>query len=373
MTADARSVALDALVAIEADRSYANLRLGGILSRSDLDERDRRFATDLVYGSIRYRRALDFLADRFLSSDPPAAARNALRLGAYQLRYTDVPDHAAVSATVAAAPRRYRGLVNAILRKVATSPVRWPDDATRLSYPEWILDRLTEDLGPGDALDMAEAMNRPPEVEMRDDGYIQDRASTWVVDEVGAAAGDLVVDLCAAPGGKATGMGASGATVVAVDQRPGRVELMARNVASLGAGTVMCAVGDGRLPPLRPDSADAVLVDAPCSGLGVLRRRADARWRIDAEAPTRLALLQRELLSAAADLVAPGGLLVYSVCTVTTAETVTVADRFSDADERFTSEPPQSGRWRSWGSGGIVLPQDHDSDGMAVFRWRRTA
>lgn len=371
MTQPARTVALEALVAIEADGSYANLRLGPILERSGLDDRDRRLVTELVYGAIRQRRALDFLADRFLSSDPPPVPRNALRLGAYQLRYTDIPDHAAVSATVESVPKRYRGLVNAVLRKVATQPVTWPNESTRLSYPEWIMDRLTADLGADDAKAMAETMNKAPEVHTRSDGYIQDRSSLWVVDEVGAHGGDLVIDVCAAPGGKATAMASAGATVIAVDRRQSRVALMAGNASKYGAGSMACAVGDATAPPFHGAPADKVLVDAPCSGLGVLRRRADARWRLDADAPARLSLIQQRILASSADLVAPGGRLVYSACTVTEEETTGVASAFTAVDSRFEAEPLTGDVWREWGSGGLVLPQDHDSDAMAVFRWRR--
>jgi len=224
-----RKVALDALVEIEAGGAYANLKLGPVLERSGLDERDRRLVTELVYGTIRRRRALDYLVDRFLVNDPPPTARAALRLGAYQLRFTDVPDHAAVSATVDVVPKRFRGLVNAVLRKVATSPVAWPDDATRLSYPDWIVERLVDDLGTEEALDALETMNRAPDVTTRDDGYVQDRSSQRVVAALGAGPGDLVVDVCAAPGGKATALAADGARVIAADLRPKRVRLIATN------------------------------------------------------------------------------------------------------------------------------------------------
>ena len=366
----ARRVALDALIQIEKDDAYANLRLDAVLRRSKLDERDRRLVTDLVYGSIRRRRSLDFLADRFLSSPPAAPARAALRLGAYQLRFTDIPDHAAVSATVSAVPPRTRGLVNAILRKIATAPVEWPDDATRLSYPDWIVERVNNDLGPIDGLAALETMNAAPQVTLRDDGYTQDLASQWVAELVGACDGEVVVDLCAAPGGKATAMGASGATVVAADVRPGRVGLVAANAVRTGAASVFALVADGRHPAVRPGIADRVLVDAPCSGLGVLRRRVDARWRIRPGDVDNLAVLQRELLEAALCLVRPGGRLVYSVCTLTRAESVDVASAFGDAHPELEAEPVTGGPWREWGDGAILLPQDADTDGMCVFRWR---
>jgi 16S rRNA (cytosine967-C5)-methyltransferase len=370
---DARAVALDALIRIEKDNSFANLRLGPMLTRSGLDERDRRLVSELVYGTIRQQRALDYLVDRFISADPPAQARAALRLGAYQLRYTDIPDHAAVSATVTVTPRRYAGLVNAVLRKVAKSPVNWPDEPTRLSIPDWIYQRLCADLGVDAATAAIEAQNRAPSVTVREDGYTQDASSQRVVEELAIRDGELVVDVCAAPGGKATGMAAAGAQVIALDLRAKRVGLIASNAARLGLANVYPAVADGRALPIRPGSADVVLVDAPCSGLGVLRRRADARWRISEDDVTRLGAIQRALLESAATLVKPGGRLAYSVCTLTAAETTEVAEPFTAAHPEFLAQPiGSSGEWMPWGSGGVLLPQDTDSDGMALFVWQRS-
>lgn len=380
--AGSRRVALDALVDIEEAGSFANLRLGPILARSGLDERDRRLVTELVYGTIRRRRSLDYLIDRFLVADPPLVARAALRLGAYQLRFTDIPDHAAVSATVDVTPKRFRGMVNAVLRKVATAPVHWPDDATRLSYPDWIVDRLFDDLG-DDSFDALETMNRAPEVSTRDDGYVQDRSSQRVAGAVGVQPGELVVDVCAAPGGKSTAMAAAGATVIAADLRPKRVGLVAANIERLAQvrersesddagviGPVLPLVSDASAPGLRNGCADRVLVDAPCSGLGVLRRRPDARWRIQPQDVDRLAALQLRLLEAAIPLVRPGGVLAYSVCTLTKAETIDVADRLAASHSELVPIPVDEPGWRDWGTGSLLLPQDDDSDGMALFRWR---
>ena len=366
----ARRVALDALVRIEANESYANLALSGALDRSDLDERDRGLVTELVYGTLRRRRACDYLVDRFLSSDPPAVARWALRLGAYQLHFTEIPDHAAVSATVAIVPDRLRGLVNAVLRKVSTTPVNWPGEPTRLSYPDWIVERLSADLGADDATAMLEAMNVSPQVTTREDGYTQDLASQWVAGLVPAGPGDLVVDLCASPGGKTTALAGRGVRVIAGDVRPGRGRLVSRNVEKLGlAGLVLPIVADGTAAPIRPGVADHVLVDAPCSGLGVLRRRADARWRIEAVDVERLVVLQRRLLTAAIDLVRPGGTLTYSVCTVTRAETVEQADWLATQRPDLVPLHPPAPPWRPLGGGAMLLPQDADTDGMSIFRW----
>src|SRR5829696_4597301 len=223
-----------------------------MLERSGLAERDRRFATELVYGTTRMRRACDFLVDRFVLRrlDPPTRA--VLRLGAHQLHHLGTSAHAAVSATVAVAPPRSRGLVNAVLRRVAEAPVDWPDEATRLSYPDWVVERLTADLGEPDALAALEEMDRPAEAVERPDGYVQDRASQLVVTAVGAAAGERVADVCAGPGGKATALAGAGATVLATDVRPGRAGLVVGAAGRTGtADRVRVAAADGRRPPWR--------------------------------------------------------------------------------------------------------------------------
>ena len=370
---DARRLALEVLGRIERGGAYANLALRAALDRCDLDRRDRAFVTDLVYGTTRMRRACDHLIDRFLHDEIQPEVRTVLRLGAYQLHWAGVPPHAAVSATVAVAPRRVQGLCNAVLRRVADYQPTWPGPAVELSVPDWLIDRLVADLGLDDALAALAAMNRPAPAVVRDDGYYQDRASQLVADLTGEGLvpGGRVLDLCAAPGGKATALAAAGASVVAADLRPARLGLVAQNADRLGHAVALVAA-DGRTPPFRPRSFDRVLVDAPCSGLGVLRRRADARWRGDEADLADLALLQAELLAGAAALVRPGGQLVYSVCTVTEAETAGVDRRFRGAEPRAEPEPV-GWPWRphgDHGSGGLLLPQDLDSEGMAVFRYR---
>jgi len=367
----ARDVAYDILKRIDSGGAFANLVLGPQLEKSELDGRDRGLVTELVYGTTRMRRACDYAVDRFLLSpvDPPI--RTLLRLGAYQIIFLRIPPHAAVSETVELAPKKVRGLVNAVLRRVADQPLEWPNDPTRLSYPDWILDLLARDHGLADATAALTTMNDAPEVSERADGYVQDIASQWVVDEVDAQAGQVVLDVCAAPGGKATGLAASGATVIAGDRKKSRAGLVTSNAERLGSETLTALVADACHPPFAPASFDRVLVDAPCSGLGVLRRRADARWRIEPEAPGRLAELQVEMLNAVAPLVKPGGILVYSVCTVTDEETRAV---FDQAPDGFTPIPlvnPE--RWRPWGDGGVLLPHDHNTDGMAVIRLERVA
>ncbi|MGY6502279.1 MAG: transcription antitermination factor NusB [Acidimicrobiales bacterium] len=365
-----RRLAIEALTRIDVDGAYANLALPSILSASRLDVRDRALATELVYGTTRMRRACDHLVDRFVLRDVDPAVRSALRLGAYQLRFTAVPDHAAVSTTVEAVGGRARGFVNAILRRVADADVDWPDDATRLSYPDWIVERLRTDLGDEAALGALEAMNEAPDVTVRADGYTQDLASQWVVDLVGAQPGERVADVCAAPGGKATGLARSGAWVTASDLRPSRVQLVTANAAKTGSSRLAVLVADAASPPYRPGAFDRVLVDAPCSGLGVLRRRPDARWRIRPGDLDRLAALQQSVVSAAVPLLRPGGILVYSVCTLSSSETLGVDDHLIAAHPELDPLEVPGSPWIPHGRGAMLLPQAAGTDGMMVLRLR---
>ncbi|MCU1370503.1 MAG: putative rRNA methyltransferase [Ilumatobacteraceae bacterium] len=370
---DARRVAVDALVRIERDGAYANILLPKLLARSGLAERDRAFATQLVYGTVRMQRSCDWFVSRFALGDLDDAVRAALRVGAFQLRFLGTPPHAAVSATVEVVPRKARGLVNAVLRKVADAEDAWPSDAVRLSYPDWVVERLTADLGAEETMAALTSMNGAATTNERADGYTQDPASRWVVDAVGASAGERVLDLCAAPGGKATALAGDGAVVVASDVRRRRVGLIAGNAERVGltADQLQAVAADGTRPPFAEASFHRVLVDAPCSGLGSLRRRPDARWRVDAAAPQRLARLQSQLLAAAAPLVVPGGSLTYSVCTLTVAETTGVAEQFAAGHPGWAPVAAPTDPWIAWGSGALLLPQAAETDGMAVFTWRR--
>ncbi len=364
----ARLLAFRCLQRIDHQGAYANLVLSAELQRSKLVERDRHFATELVYGTTRMRRACDALVDRFVSKAPSPEVRTVLRLGAYQLHFTQVPPHAAVSETVGLAPKAARGFVNAVLRKVADTPMEWPSDSVRLSYPDWIVASLVAELGVDDAMATLAMMNEAPSATERDDGYTQDLGSQWVSAAVPAVAGDLVLDACAAPGGKATAIAAPGVFVVAGDLQPQRVGLIAANVSRLGTSQVAPIVSDATNAPFRSGSFDHVLIDAPCSGLGSLRRRADARWRITATDVGELAILQQRMIDECSSLVKVGGVLVYSVCTLLAAESI---DHTMPSGFEPIVEPPV-GQWRALGDGWRLLPHDAGTDGMIVLRYRRT-
>jgi 16S rRNA (cytosine967-C5)-methyltransferase len=377
---------------VEVERgAYANLLLPDLLARSGLAERDRAFATELTYGCLRMLRACDWLVDRFARGALEPTVRAALRVGTYQILYTRVPAHAAVAATVDEVDGPARGLVNAVLRKVVglveQGPLRWPDPATRLSYPDWVIARLAADLGVDTAREALEVMNQPAVVTTRLDGYIQDRASQMVAAEVAQhlPPDAAVLDLCAAPGGKATALayGPSGPqppgvvphrvpqVVLAADMSAARIGVIARNIERLALPNVFPVMADGRRPPFAPGRFDAVLVDAPCSGLGVLRRRPDARWRVQADEVDRLARLQRQLLEAAAPLVRPGGVLAYSVCTLTEAETTGVDRWLGDTQPDWEALPPPRAPWMPVGRGARLLPQTEGTDGMFLLVVRR--
>ena len=366
-----RRLALDVLGRIERDGAYANLALRAALDRCNLDRRDRAFVTDLVYGTTRMRRACDHLVDRFLDNSVEPEVRTILRLGAYQLHWTGVPAHAAVDTTVSEAPRRARSLCNAVLRRIADHQPEWPGPAVEYSYPDWLVNRLVADLGSDDALVALATMNKPTVSVVRDDGYRQDRASQLVAELVADGArndGTPLLDLCAGPGGKATTLVSTTPAVVAGDISQTRLGLVRHNAENLGL-SLSLVQADGREPPYRSGAFQRVLVDAPCSGLGVLRRRADARWRITESDMANLVLLQGALLRAALPLVAPDGLLIYSVCTLTRAETLGVDESFR-VGTGARSKGPLPNPWRPYGPGGLLLPQDLDSEGMAVFIYR---
>ena len=371
--ADTRALAIRVVHEVGAGARTSSA-LHAALLHTDLDPRDRAFVTELAHGTVRMQRPCDLLIDRHASRTPDAEVRAVLRVGVYQLVFLGTPPHAAVSATVAATRPKVRGFVNAVLRRVAEEVARggeWPTVGDELSYPDWLIDTLIDDLGEADAIDALAAMNNAEQAAARADGYIQGGSSVAVVNEVGAADGDIVIDLCAAPGGKTTGLAALGAIVIGVELSASRVAPFGATCERFGAGRAFPVQGDAAAPPIRQGSADYVLVDAPCSGLGALGRRSDARWRIGRDDSARLARVQLRMLIAAYDLLKPGGTLVYSVCTMSKAETLGVASEFEATTSAEYLRLIDKEFWRVLGHGGLALPQDHGTDGMAVFRWSR--
>jgi 16S rRNA (cytosine967-C5)-methyltransferase len=209
-------------------------------------------------------------------------------------------------------------------------------------------------------------------VHVREDGYRQDRASQLVAEAVGARAGERIADTCAAPGGKATALAATGAAVFASDVRPGRLGLLTKNRRTLDRQGLHIVGADGRRLPWPDATFDRVLVDAPCSGLGALRRRPDARWRITADAVDRLVEVQRALVDEAHRVLRPGGTLVYSVCTLSNAESLGVDAHVEANHPELVPVPVVEAPWHRHGRGAIVLPHHAGTDGMCLYRYVRS-
>lgn len=426
----ARDLALAALTRVEQG-AWANLVLPRLLARSGLSEGDRAAVTDLVYGSVRMRGALDY-ALRPLSRQPlerlEPLVRQGLRLGAYELLFAGTAPHAALNEVVGAVRRAgsrgQAGYVNAVLRRLALDPPAWPDRAadpvgwatSRGSHPRWVVDEALARLGSEEMLDLVEADNVRPQVTLRltpgrtdRDGLlaelaaagvlarpsplspecvvlergepaalaairegravVQDAASALVAPALGAGGGTTALDLAAGPGGKAGHLAALGASVLAVELHAGRARMVRDTTRRLGLEGLLAVVGDGRRPPIGAGRADAVLVDAPCSNLGTLRRRPEARWRHGPEELERLASLQLDLLEAAVAAARPGGHLLYSVCTWTRAETDDVVDAALARHQGLEPAPlagpaGPAARRQFW-------PQRHGSDGIFIARLRK--
>ena len=371
MVSPARASAYETVFRVFEQEAYADRALRTAVA--SLDQRDRAFAQRLAYGTIQRVRILDYAIEQLgrrpvRKLDPPVRA--ALRLGAYELGFMQTPRHAAVNEAVelvrTAKLERAVAFTNAVLRRVADGIgallESLPEGALKLSYPDWVEEVWTRDFGREQALALMRAQNEAPETVVRlirgeiegeptdipgayrvarvDEGALaegriwpQSRGSQLAGLVVGARAGERTLDLCAAPGGKATMLAGD---VTAVEKHPGRARELEENAARLGATNVRVVRADAlELPPELRDY-DRALVDAPCSGLGVLASRPDLRWRAEP-----LPELQLTLIRAAADRVRTGGIIVYSVCTLNAHENEAVVDASGLAPEPLGEEWPQ--------------------------------
>ena len=371
MVSPARRAAFETLLRVFEQDAYADRALR--TAAGSLDQRDRAFAQRLAYGSIQRLRTLDYAIEQLgrrpvRKLDPPVRA--ALRLGAYELGFMQTPRHAAVNETVelvrAAKLERAVAFTNAVLRRVADGigPLleSLPEGALKLSYPDWVEQVWTRDFGPDEALALMRAQNEAPETVVRlirgeIDGEPTDIPGAYRVERVDEDAvaagriwpqsrgsqlaglvvksnrGDRTLDLCAAPGGKATQLAGE---VTAIEKHPGRARELEENAARLGAAKVSVVCADALALPPELRDYDRALVDAPCSGLGVLASRPDLRWRAEP-----LPELQLALLRAAADRVRAGGTIVYSVCTLNADENEAVVDVSGLTPEPLGEEWPQ--------------------------------
>jgi 16S rRNA (cytosine967-C5)-methyltransferase len=404
----ARVAAFDVLLRVFEDDAYADraLRTAAV----GLDDRDRGLAQRLAFGAVQRVRTLDHAIEtlgrrRVHRLDPPVRA--ALRLGAYQLGFVDgVARYAAVNESVELVRRarleRAVAFTNAVLRRVADgiSPLleELPEETTaqaglKHSYPDWIAETWWRDLGSEEALELMRALNEPGQPVVRlvrgeiDGTPDADVPGAWRVDRidetafaegriwpqsaasqlvglaVGAREGGRTLDLCAAPGGKATMLAGD---VTAVEINDARARELGETAQRLGASSVRVVVADGRALPAELSGFNRALVDAPCSGLGVLNRRPDLRWRAEP-----LPELQLDLLRAAAERVRPGGTIVYSVCTINADESEAVVDASGlEIDASLADEWPQFRHARR-PEFLQTLPHVHGTAGFFVARLRR--
>ncbi|MFQ5911731.1 MAG: 16S rRNA (cytosine(967)-C(5))-methyltransferase RsmB [Nitrospinota bacterium] len=441
----------------EAERPGARVddQLRAFERRAELESRDRAFVRELVYGTLRWRGHLDQALSRHLSGradDLPPALRNILRLGAYQILFTDrVPVWAAVDEAVRQARRRgfdgLAGLVNGVLRTLAREPgFRAPglrdapvEDAQTLagaeSHPVWMVRRWVDRWGLEAAARVCRANNEPgpltvrvnlrrcgpeilrealqgagvevtpgalcPEVLRLRGGppvlelpgfregwfVVQDEAAALMAHLMGVRPGEWVWDACAGPGGKSVHMaelmGDEG-LVLATDTHAHRLSRVLENARRLGLRSVRPIHADATAGAVREEGFDAVLVDAPCSGLGVLRRHPEAKWNKTEEDIFRLRELELKLLREASRALRAGGRLLYCVCSNEDEETRQIVQSFEVSAEgaRFQREDlsldlprrlSSAGRLVDPGGCFSVRPGDAGTDGFFAARWRRPA
>src|SRR3954471_13614119 len=435
----ARLTAYDVLDGVSSRAAYANLLLPQLLRERQLDERDAAFATQLAYGTLRAQGTLDAVLARLVSRPLPdldPRVLDLLRLGAYQLIDLRVPSHAAVDTTVdltrAIVGTGASGLVNAVLRKVAAGGGRqqWlagldAEGDQRLAlatdHPRWIVEAWRDALGGDTELEPAlladdvapevhlVARRVPREALVEESGgeagpwspfavrlhggdpgrLASGRSGAAAVQDEGSQLAALLLtraplagrdaawlDMCAGPGGKAGLLAAvrpEGVRLTAAGRAPHRAGLVRKALA--GDADVEVLAADGRQPPWEPGSFDRVLLDAPCTGLGALRRRPEVRWRRTAEDVAPLADLQRRLLDSALASVRPGGVVAYVTCSPHTAETVDVVAAAAERDDvevlpvaPLFPEVPGLAR----GEAGQLWPHRHGTDAMFMALLRRT-
>jgi 16S rRNA (cytosine967-C5)-methyltransferase len=401
----ARRAAFEVVRRVAEEGAYADRAFRTAAAK--LDPRDRALAQRLAYGTVQRLRTLDRAIETLggrpvRKIDPPALA--ALRLGAYQLGFVEgVPRYAAVNESVelvrAAGLRRAVAFTNAVLRRVADGieallaalPDGTPTEAAlRHSYPDWVAEVWWRDLGREEALALMRAQNEPSETVVRlvrgeiegepaglPGAYRVDRVDEQALAEgriwpqsvgsqlaglvVGAQPGERVLDIAAAPGGKATQLAGE---VTAVELHEGRARELEENVRVLGATNVHVVRADGLALPPELTGFDRALVDAPCSGLGVLAARPDLRWRSQP-----LPELELGLLRAAAERVKPGGTVVYSVCTINADENEAVVEASGLEVEPLGDEWPQFRHPRR-PEFLLTLPHVHGTSGFFIARLR---
>jgi len=307
----ARCTAFQVLTRVETGAWASELLLAHAHA---LDARDAGLAWELVFGTLRRQAQLDFIISRFVPRRLDTEVRVALRMALYQLRHLDrVPAHAAVTESVelvkAAGKRSAAGLVNAVLRRAPRGEVEWPDRATALSCPAWLLESWERQFGRETATQIAEAALWPPETHVASTGRTQDIGAQSIVPLLQIEPGQTFLDVCAAPGNKTAQAIETGAQTIACDLHLHRL----RGLADLNCQRVAL---DATQPLPFSARFNRILVDAPCSGTGTLGRNPEIKWRLQAADLADLHARQVAILRNSLNSLAPGGTLVYSTCSL---------------------------------------------------------
>jgi 16S rRNA (cytosine967-C5)-methyltransferase len=423
-----RRAALHVLAQVRAGRPL-DAALDGALK--GLDEADRRLAHEMAAGVLRRQSTLDARLAPLVTREwtqVPARLQDLLRLGAYQLVALDrVPPHAAVDTSVSLAREeggpRAGGFVNAVLRRLSPGPEPAPASvetdagslAERHSHPVWLVQRWLERFGPDDTRRLLEWNDRRPRLVLQPareglaglerrwraagiaiepapfgagimtdrrrpedlPGFaegafiVQDPAQALLVWYADLPPGATLYDAAAAPGGKTIGLGRAAALVVAGDVNRLRVARLEHNLRRAGSGREHPVVADAHRPPVRP--VGAVLLDAPCLGTGTFARHPDARSRVTPEGLERLVRLQADLLERVSEAVGPGGLLIYSTCSLEPEENQRQVAHFLSRHPAFRREPSETFPPALMSEEGdlTILPQRHEMDGAFAARLRR--
>ncbi len=437
-----RQIAVDVLQAVYGQQAYANIALNKVISQNTLKPLDRKFLTELVYGTVKTTNTLDFILGKFLSRPlhkiPPMIV-NILRMAVYQIFYMDkIPVSAACNESVNLA-KKYAHIgtvkfVNGVLRNIIRNresvefPTMEMDAVVHISlkyhHPEWLVRLWLQEFGEQQTVDLCTANNATPLLSGRTntlriqrdellellrtegivaepskysgDGFvvremqaslaetksfqkglwhIQDESSMLVAEILNPTANTTTIDVCAAPGGKTTHLAqkmCNQGRIVAFDIYEHKLELIRENAQKLGVNIIEARLQDAQCTVEELlGSADSVLVDAPCSGLGVLRRRADARWRKQPSDLSVFAPLQTEILQQASKYVKLGGYLVYSTCTIRKEENQDVVENFLNTHADFVREDivhPSSGERVAEL---CLYPHIDHTDGFFIAKMRR--
>jgi 16S rRNA (cytosine967-C5)-methyltransferase len=411
----ARELALIALQRWRSTREFADGIIQHFLSASGEPPFERAFALELFYGVLRNLTLLDFFIGHLRKGALDALSRDLIRLGLYQLLHLETPIHAAVFETVELAPRHLRALINGVLR----AAIRRRDDLQRAaaraplhirqSHPQWLIERWTERFGQDRAGALCHWNNQAAPIYARintlrttreefvrqnpashpvpthpcfvecdvlphsaithGDCYIQDPSTALAVNLLEAKPGESILDACAAPGGKTFQIAATtgdGATVTASDRDPGRIKLLGQNLRRLGIASSRVIEHDwlheSSGEKFGSERFDKILVDAPCTNTGVMRRRVDVRWRLTPDDLAQMPEQQFEITRAVLRLLRPGGVLVYSTCSIEREENDELVERLKREFPALKLERTRS-----------VLPFEDRFDGAFAARLVSTA